>query len=69
MKNEEEQDFEKGIFKVACPCCGTKIYHALYEVDEFFGCPFCHEFSRLRYKYLDREKRIVYGLELVHEME
>ena len=67
-KTQEELDFEKGIFLVPCPCCGMEIYHAIYEVDDFFGCPQCQEFSWLRLKYLDRQHGIVYGLQLVKEL-
>ena len=67
MRTEEERDFEKGFFKVACPKCGHKRLFALYEVGTFYGCGVCHEFAWLRYKYLDRERKIVYGLELVIE--
>jgi hypothetical protein len=66
-KTEEERVFENGVFRVACPNCGYQQYHALYEIDNFFGCPNCHEFAWLRIKYLDREKQIVYGLQLVQE--
>ena len=66
-KTEEENDFENGIFRVPCPECGYLEWRALYEVDNFFGCPQCQEFAWLRYKYLDRGKQIVYGLQLVIE--
>jgi hypothetical protein len=67
MKTQEERDFYKGLFRVACPCCGEQQWHILPDVGECFGCPLCHEFAWLRYQYLDREHNIIYGLQLVQE--
>jgi predicted RNA-binding Zn-ribbon protein involved in translation (DUF1610 family) len=67
MKTQEERDFYKGLFRVACPCCGKEQHHALYEINDFFGCPSCGEFAWLRYQTLDREHGSIYGLQLVQE--
>ena len=64
-KTEEEKDFEQGVFLVACPQCGWEQYYALYDIDNFFICPGCGVFSWLKYKYIDQNRQIVYGLQLV----
>jgi hypothetical protein len=50
---------------IPCPCCGWEQYYALYDIDNFFICPGCGVYSWLRYKYIDQNRQIVYGLQLV----
>ena len=62
---EQMRDFKKSIFLVACPHCCWLQYYALYELDNFYICPGCHNTSWLKYQYLDQNHRIVYWLQLV----
>jgi hypothetical protein len=63
MQEQENREFECGVFRLACPYCGSKQLYAYYDVGKEFLCR-CGGNLLLQYRYLDRLYRIVYGLYL-----